>query len=606
MLQTIAVGAARRSLIRVSIFAAALTMVMGCQNIMWRGQNADNETTKLVNKPDAKGPKYVADSSSVWGMNFSKVEGIALVTQLEDTGSDPPPSWQRDRLLKEMQTHNVKNAAKILASGSTSMAIVAANVPPGIRKGERFDVFVTTMPNSETRSLRNGFVMQTWLRAKVVLNGRPRDGHDAAIVKGRIQVKSLFEAGDDPTAENTGYILGGGVALEDRTFGLAVRDDFSKSLKTAVAVSRAINTRFTTYDETGKVNVATAKNNRRIELLVPDEYRHNIGRYVRVIVNIAYQETPEQRLERMDQLERELSEPALAQIAALRLEAIGRDAIPALKRALQNDDTEVRFYAAESLAYLDEPEGSDILKQAAEKLPDYRWHALTALTSSEELNAGSALSDLLHTDNAECRYGAFRAMLARSPQDPMMAGDWLPGEFFLHVVPSTGSTMIHFSMQDRAEIVVFGGNVPVAENFIYIENGLTIQAKSGDSVELIKYLPGEGETKLKCTNSVAEVIRSMAKLGCGYATMLAMCKDAQKAQTLNCRMVINRVPKSERLYAREGSTEELEPLTGETGDLADQSDAETAGVEPESENDPESDPPKKGAFATMKGWFSGK
>ncbi len=603
MLQTIAAVVLRPRGIRVCICAATLVMAFGCQNIMWRGQNADNESTKLVDNPDPKGPKYIGDSTSVWGMNVAKVEGIALVTQLDDTGSDPPPSWQRDRLMKEMQTHNVKNAAKILASGSTSMAIVAANLPPGIRKGEQFDVFVTTMPNSETTSLRGGFVMQTWLRAKVVLGGRPRDGHDAATVKGRIQVKSLFEPGDDPSAENTGYILGGGVAQEDRPLGLAVRDDFATTLKTAVSVCRAINSRFTTYDESGKVNVATAKNNRRIELVVPEEYRHNIGRYVRVIVNIAYQETPEQRLQRMEQLERELNEPALAQPAALRLEAIGREAVPALKRALQNEDTEVRFYAAEALAYLDEPEGIDVLKQAAEKLPDFRWHALTALTSSEELNAGSALSDLLHTDNAECRYGAFRAMLARSPQDPMMAGDWLPGEFFLHVVPSTGPTMVHFSMQNRAEIVVFGGQVPVSENFIYIENGLTIQAKSGDTVELIKYLPGEGETKQKCKNSVAEVIRAMAQLGCRYETMLAMCKDSQKAQTLNCRMVINRVAKPERLYAREGSPEELDPLLGDAGDRP---DSESVELEASSENQPESDPPKKGVFATMKGWFNSK
>ncbi len=602
------------STVRVCVLLTGLMFAaIGCQNIMWRGQSSDANGDKVAEKPGSDSTKYIGDSTAVWGMNFAMVEGIALVTQLDGTGSDPPPSGQRDDLVKDMQAKGVQNAAQILASDSTSMAIVAANLSPGIRKGERFDVFVTTMPNSETTSLRGGFVMQTTLRPKAVLKGKVKDGHDTAFVKGRIQVKAMFEGGDDPMLENNGYILGGGVALEDRKLGLAIRDEFA-TLRTAVTIGRAINARFTTYDETGKIGVATPKNDRSIELLVPEEYRQNIGRYVQVIVNMAYQETAEHRLNRMEQLEMELKEPALARDAALKLEAIGREAIPALKRALQSDDPEVRFHSAEALAYLDQGDGIGELKAAAQKVPDYRWHALTALASSEELAAGTALTDLLHSENAETRYGAFRAMLARSPQDPLMAGEWFPGEFFLHVVPSTGSTMIHFSMQNRAEMVVFGGDLPVSEKFIYIENGLTVQGLPDGIVEMIRYLPGKGESKMKCKNSIAEIVRMMAQSGCGYETMMTMCKDAQKSNTLNCRILVNRVPTSKRMYEHKGpfADESIEPDNASAHSRSLPSlferppDAAAAREDNAYPDEPQSDAPPKGFFATMKGWFTGK
>src|SRR5687768_18096942 len=41
---------------------------------------------------------------------------------------------------------------------------------------------------------------------------------------------------------------------------------------------------------------------------------------------------------------------------SLQLEAIGKEAIPTLKKGLKSRDLETRFHSAEALAYLDEPE----------------------------------------------------------------------------------------------------------------------------------------------------------------------------------------------------------------------------------------------------------
>ena len=50
-----------------------------------------------------------------------KVEGVGLVTGLENTGADPPPSWYRSQLVDEMSKAGVEHASKLLANPQFSM-----------------------------------------------------------------------------------------------------------------------------------------------------------------------------------------------------------------------------------------------------------------------------------------------------------------------------------------------------------------------------------------------------------------------------------------------------------------------------------------------------
>jgi HEAT repeat protein len=69
---------------------------------------------------------------------------------------------------------------------------------------------------------------------------------------------------------------------------------------------------------------------------------------------VAVVEPPAGRHARLELLARQLSDPVTAPTAALRLEAIGKEAIPTLRKALEARDAEVRFAAAEALAYRDQ------------------------------------------------------------------------------------------------------------------------------------------------------------------------------------------------------------------------------------------------------------
>jgi hypothetical protein len=213
---------------------------------------------------------------------------------------------------------------------------------------------------------------------------------------------------------------------------------------------------------------------------------------------------------------------------------------------------EVRFHAAQALAYSGQSDGIDVLKKAVEMEPAFRWHALTALASLDDVSAGVSLASLMNQESAETRYGAFRAMRARSPNDPMVAGDWLAGDFYLHEVHSEAQPMLHFSRSKRPEIVVFGDQQTVSDDFLHVETGLTVRANGNGTVSVTVYSAEFDEEKRICSTRVGDLIRTLAKLGYGYGSQLKMFRVGKQADMLNTRLVVNAVPKLGRTYSPEG------------------------------------------------------
>jgi flagellar basal body P-ring protein FlgI len=540
------------------LFLAGLVVsATGCKNFVERAQSPDNQILQLHEDKDSE-TRYIGDICTIRGLEYAKVEGIGLAVGLRGTGSNPLPSGQRDYLVKELEMkHDGDNVERTIASDSSELVLLQGKLPPGIRKGEKFDIEIRTMPKTEASSLENGMVLQTRMRPMAVLGRSVKKGHVIAMGKGRILVDALFESRKDQPNRLHGYILGGGIAMEDRELQLTIQgDDYAP--KTSTMIARAINSRFTRIDNHGRHGVAEPVTDRVIEIEVPATYRHNIGRYLQVIANMSHSESTAERLVRMERLETELVEPNKAGLTSVRLEALGQDGIPILKRALLKDDLEIKFYAAQALAYMGEIDGVDHLKLVAETEPAFRWHALTALASLKEIEAGMALSDLLHVRSAETRYGAFRAMRARSPQDATIAGAWL-GDFFLHRVPSKTEPMLHFARNKRPEIVIFNEDQTVTDEFLHVESGTTIRATGNGTVTLVRYRSDNEEVRKVCRNRIADVIEMMADAGFGYGDVLSVLQDSKNADCLNTRLVVNAVPKLGRTYVPGKTAGELPP-----------------------------------------------
>jgi hypothetical protein len=443
----------------------------------------------------------------------------------------------------------------------------------------------------ETTSLKHGFLFKTRMRPMVVLGNSVKKGSVSAQGRGSVLVNSLFEPRKDSENEVRGVILGGGVVLDDRTLGLSIRTE-DNPIRKATSMSRAINDRFTTITRDGRTGVATPKSDKVIELSIPENYRLNIGRYSQVIAQIAYDEPPQLRVNRLEQLDRELNQPVTCRDAALRLEAIGLEGVPALRRGLLNSDPEIRFQAAEALSYLGEADGIDVLLEAASNSPKSRWHALTALAASQSPQAAEALLSLMSVESAETRYGAFRAFQTRSPSDPLAKGEWLADDFYFHEIPSSGPPMVHLTRSKRPEVALFGKEHQFTDDFIFVQNGLTVRADGKGSLLMIRYLAGQQEERRVCSTNLADAIRQLASLNCSYTEMVELLQEARRANQLTSRVAINAVPRinQERFVPDEFEVVEAEAeskgflpnLFGRKNDP--ESGAEELLLEPESQN----------------------
>ena len=522
-------------------------LVAGCSSLSFRGQSPE----PVVSTDDQNdGPQLVAQLTIPLGLTYQKVESVALVTGLPGTGSDPPNSSRRQVLLTEMQRHDVKNPNQVLSWPSTSLVLVRGFIPPGAQEGDKFDIEVLTPRRSETSSLRGGWLMQSQLRELAVLGGSIRSGLPIGFAAGPVVVDTLFKGSDDSIHESRGRVLGGGLVKHGRSLGLGVRSR-QGSIRSAMLIASAVNKRFHTFEHGIKKGVANPKQDDLIELAVDSRYRNNLVRYIKVIRSIAVGPDATELANRLPELELQLVDPATSARAALQLEAIGKPAIETLKKGLTASDFEVRFYAAESLAYLDEADAVVTLGEAARQNPAFRWHALTALAAMDHVSAYDVLSELIHLPSAETRYGAFHAIHTRNSGSPIIAGEWLGDEFSLHVVVTRGEPMIHFSRNRRPEIVLFGHQIPISPpRFLSAGKRILITGTDTGRLKVSRFAPNEQTAYLVCPADVESMIRAIHQLGGGYAEVLEAMRAAKRGELLPARIAVEATPRASRRYGR--------------------------------------------------------
>lgn len=540
----------------IFLWLIACLIAPGCTSPLFRGQSPDPTVASDSAEADEAGDaemrvRLVGDLASPYGTGLLQVEAFALVTQLSGTGSDPPPSPMRDQLIKEMQTHDVKKSTDTLASPTTAMVLVRGVIPPGAQKGDTFDVEVLNPPRSKTESLRGGFLMQSRLREHKVLGNSMHEGHVEALAKGEIIVDAFFEGSDDPSDETRGRALGAGIVQRSRPLGLYIVDDYA-SVRTSAAIGAAINQRFHHFDHGAKKGVANPTRDNIVELAVHPRYRNNLGRYLTIIRKIPIVKSPKELVDRIMVLERMLLEPTTSQEAALQLEAIGDDGVPALRKGVVSPDPEVRFYSAESLAYLDDTDAAEPLFEAARDERAFRWRALAALATLNSFQAQESLEKLMNSPSAETRYGAFRALRERNPRDVLVRGELLEKKFRYHVVGTTGAPMIHFSRSRCAEVVVYGQDIRIhPPEFLFAGKEILIKRVDDNTLQLSRFTADGEDEHLTSSTKLDDLIRGIVKLDGGYAEVFAALNEAKAGGLLDARLEVDALPHPNRRFERQ-------------------------------------------------------
>jgi hypothetical protein len=455
--------------------------------------------------------------------------------------------------MGQMLKQSVASPSTLLASGNTSMVLVRGLLRPGIQKGDHFDLEVRVPSQSDTTSLRGGWLMPADLQEMQVMS----DDHiHTGKVLGQAQGPLLV----DPSAKQKvdrvelcrGIILGGGVCKESRNLGIVLKPD-RQSIRNASRIETAIDRRFCTYIKGIKTGMAKAKTDQYVELKVHPKYKDNIDRYVEVVRALPLKESEAEQAERLKKLQRELFEPATSSKAALQLEAIGKQGADTLRKALKAGDPEVRFYAAESLAYLDETGEADVLARTAKEQPAFRVFALAALSEMDDISASENLRELLNVPSAETRYGAFRALWVMNHNNPLVRGETLGDQFGYHVLNTSGPPMIHVTKSKRPEIVLFGADQEL-QTPLALEAGNQIMVTSNKPGEVVvsRFAVHQPDQKRFVSTRVDDVIRAIVALGGSYPDVVQALQEARAHGNLTSRFEVDALPEAGRSYLRHG------------------------------------------------------
>ncbi len=518
----------------------------------------------------------ISDLAFVRSNDNIRVEGVGLVIGLNGTGSDPEPSIWRTKLLDRMRKAQVPNAERWLESPTTSLVLVRGTIPAGVSTTDRWDVDIELSPASTTTSLEGGYLMLTPLNVVQVLDGQSLDGQVMAEAFGPV----LIDTSAQPRDPRRGTVLGGARAKKDLPYTMVLKED-RQGYRPADMLQKVVNLRFHQRKGIEQVGMATAKSPEYLVLNVPRVYHHNQYRYFQIIERLPMVDSPELRARRQEQWTKELLDPKTAGQAALRLEGIGRNASGSLQTGLQSSDPQVRFFAAEALAYLGDPAGVDVLAEAATKQPEFRAFALAALAAMDDSASALRLRALMNQPDPSLRYGAFNALRTMDEYDPFLGRIAVLNEpkveeppddmtalrlhsaprrrvrpedpFALYVVDCEGPPMVHVARTRRCEIVLFGRDQKLLLPAVLGGTGtILLNATANDrEVEMSRIgavSPDQPDVKIFCRPELSEIIRSMADLGATYPNVLAVLQMAERQKNLEGPLIVDAVPSAVDLY----------------------------------------------------------
>lgn len=533
------------------LVTASLLLLGGCNMISnWRGEDPDAKLDKLLKVPEL--PDLIRQAAMPTGLTFVSVEGVAAVNGLPGTGGLVPPSPLRDQLIEEMKKHDVADPNHFLERPETALVRVQAIIPPGVRRGDPIDLRIISPPRTEATDLHGGWLMDTRLRQEQTLSGMVRRGDVLVVGTGHVLTRAATEAGEDANLKIEGVVLGGGRIQQDRKLGLVIRPEY-RHVKMAAQLENAINQRFYFFDGTTRGGIAKAREDDYIEISVHPRYRRNIHRMMAVVSMVVAKGESAETQHRLAKLGKRLAEPTTAADAAMQLEALGERAVPTLLEALKNTDPEIRFYAAEALAYLERSEAIEPLEQAAADQPAFRYPALIALEGMDSRGSLDALQRLMQQPSIETRYGALRS-IRRRPDGQVILRPTKLGGVDLYEVSTETAPFIAVSLADRPEIACFGSDFPVAiPDFLLGPAGLVIRPEESDpsKLRISRFQPGADDRRASVPATVSGLLTGITLVGGGYGDCVAVLRKAKENQVIACGLAIDPLPKSLRTYHRD-------------------------------------------------------
>ena len=446
--------------VAVAVCAAAAG-VAGCGSGTKKARARGVQPTAVTRDIPAVLRGTIGAQATLRGLEPVLVTGYGIVVGLNGTGSGDVPVAIRAELEREMRPRGVGQETRGMGSvtpselindRNTAVVFVQASVPPGATPGTRFDVLVEALPGTSTSSLEGGTLWTTDLRPGLQLPGGPVVPAIAQ-AKGEIFINPFADParqGADAIVRTSGRILNGGAATQSRPLTLILD---SPSHARARTIVNAVNTKFPQGPQ-DRSRTARGANEEVIEINVPRAYRSDTEEFTSLLLAM-----------RVDQLFAQdwavryaramETEPALAEDLSWCLQALGPEAIPALRGLYDFPESAPRLAALRAGARLGDALVTSRLKEIAlEGSPAIRTDAISLLGDmGPDPAVNAALRSLLGARELDVRVAAYEALSRRF--EPALQTKLIEDKFRLDMVRAP-QPMIYISQQGAPRIVVFG------------------------------------------------------------------------------------------------------------------------------------------------------
>jgi hypothetical protein len=505
--------------------------------------------------------RTIGDVTDVAAQDELDVYGVALVTHLAGTGGGAPPAIPaRDDLERDLKKQGVRNVKSTLENPNGTMVLVRARIGVSSRKNDLIDLEISLPEQSHCTSLKGGYLNSCELfnyedsrninpnKPIGALKGYPLVKAEGPIVTGLGSKVRVVETAESTEYHNedeslrSGHVWGGGKVQIDPPIMLLLHQNHQSS-HMADQIANRINATFPGM-KYGRDGIASAKNKSLVMIGVPLQYRYDVPHYMRVVRAIPLAHTPGPDSPYRKQLSEQLLDPSKALQAAIRLEALGEDSVPALRSALAAPLPISRFAAARALTYLRKRDGVEELTRVAKQYPALRGLALTTLASLDESICHTKLADLMAESDPELRYGAFCGLRRLDERAPELAAEKCKDAYVIHQVATESPPMVHYLTGRRPEFVLFGRQPVMMPGLRIMADEFTVSVGDDGQAAIKRFRRKDDQVvEKRCPATVVDVLKTIAELGGGYTDAVAVVSQANANHKLSCELYHDALPR---------------------------------------------------------------
>ena len=563
-------------MLRISGVVCLLGMVLalapaGCT--VPGGKQAAKPLSAAASKP-VELPAYiaatVAEHATLSGGGEIPVQGFGLVIGLGMNGSGEVPPQLREyfsqyltkrKILPRSSDAGELTLRMILSDPDTAVVAVQGWIPRGAKVGKLFDVSVSALSETQTRSLDGGTLLPTDLSFSLAGPTTAKQSKPLAEAEGTIFVNPFLDPNHpgDLVKFRQGRVIGGGRVLEGHSYSLQLhRSDY----QLCNLMRNRINERFG-----GLEQVASATSPTLIRLKVPRSYDDDHERFLHLVMHLPLAQGPGALEAKAMEIASAMSSPgADYEELALVWEAIGKQVLATIKKFYASANQRCAFYSARCGQRLGDPGGTDVLIRLA--LMDGSPLQVQAI---EELGKGphgipavAALGTLLDHDNQLVRIAAYEALVKMGDSTKVQRIS-IKDQFQLDIVSSSRTPAIYASQTGESKLVLFGRNMEILRPVFYNapDDLVTIHgAENAESLTVFRRIPRTGRTSELFTveTNVPSLVTTLgtlpvqrvgqkpAGLGLTYGQVVSVLYGMCKQGDIRAEFRLQPLPDVQRIY----------------------------------------------------------